>query len=516
VTLKLGSTLWLMRHEFRLTWRGFTRARTGGGGRFRRLWLLLILPAILVVTAGLPMGYGLRHVQIPIVPVAVVVAAAVSAGLFTLMLSQTMAAAVAALYERADLDLLFSSPLNPRRVLTVRFLAVALNVYALFGVITTALILPSVLLGHPSWIALEAVLFALALGATGAGLLIAAGLFRAIGPRRTRTVGQLLAAITGAAFFLTAQAYNILGRSQSASLWGRVVRAAEDPRFHAPPGLDWPLRAALGQPLPLAAVLAAGAGLFLVANQVLGARFAADAAAAAGAGTQGRPARIGRLAPFRGGVFQAMLRKELRLLGRDPALISQVLLRVLYLLPLGFLLLRSAGRGQTLLLPGTVAALGLMAGQVTASLAWITISAEDAPDLLSAAPAPIGAVRQGKVVAAVLPVAVLLTPILLPLALMAPWVAFAGALGCAAQMAMGALINIWWQRPGKRADFRRRRQASWFVSLAEFLLGVLIALATAILAFGSFWALVPAAVALAAVLLMRRSDAQIAAALRAA
>jgi ABC-2 type transport system permease protein len=516
VILAPGSTLWLMRHELRLTWRGFTRARTTGGGRFRRLWLLLLLPALLLFTAGLPLGFALRNAQVRIVPVAEVIAAAVALGLFTLMLSQTLAAAVAALYERADLDLLFSSPLNPRRVLTVRFLAVAVNVFALFGIVTTPIILPSVVMGHPGWIALEAVLFAIALGATGAGLLIAAALFRSIGPRRTRTLGQVLAAITGAAFFITAQAYNILGRRQSASLWVSLVQFARDPRFRAPPGLDWPLRAAVGEPLPLAGVVLAGGGLFLVANQVLGARFAADAAAAAGAGAPTRRARAGRTAAFSAGAFQATVRKELRLLARDPALISQVLLRLLYLIPLAFVALRNAGQGQSALLPGTVAALGLMAGQVTASLAWITISAEDAPDLLSAAPAPIRALRQGKIAAAIGPVAALLAPVLAALAVFAPWVALAGAFGCAAQMAMAAFINVWWQRPGKRADFRRRRQASWFVSLAELLLGVVIAGATMLFAVGTPWGLLPAAIALVGVLLLRRSDAQIARALLAA
>jgi ABC-2 type transport system permease protein len=505
-----------MRHELRLTWRGFTRGRPGGGGRFRRLWLLLILPALLFFTAGLPLGLALRHAQVPIVPVAVVIAAAGSVGLFTIMLSQTLAAAVAALYERADLDLLFSSPLEPRGVLTVRFLAVAVNVFALFGIITTPLILPSVVMGHPGWIGLEVVLFSISLGATGAGLLIAAALFRAIGPRRTRTVGQVLAAITGAAFFITAQGYNILGRSRSASVWQTLAGFASDPRFHAPPGLDWPLRAALGEPLPLLAMVAVGVGLFAIANQVLGARFAADAAAAAGAGTGARRARAGPLSPFSAGVFQATVRKELRLLARDPALISQVLLRVLYLIPLGAVLLRNAGRGQTLLLPGSVAALGLMAGQVAASLAWITISAEDSPDLLAVSPAAVSVLRRGKIAAAVGPVALLVAPVLVALAAMSPWVALVGAAGAAAQMAMGAYMNVWWQRPGKRAEFRRRRQASWFVSLAELLLGLLIALATAVFAFGSVWGLAPALVAGVAIVLLRRSDEQIAAALRAA
>src|ERR1019366_4013948 len=97
-------TLWLLRHELRLSWRGLTERR-GGRGRFRSLWLLAILPVILLVTAGLPLGFALRGVQIPVLPISAAIAAVVVLMLFTLMLSQTLSAAVDALYERADLDL---------------------------------------------------------------------------------------------------------------------------------------------------------------------------------------------------------------------------------------------------------------------------------------------------------------------------------------------------------------------------------------------------------------------------
>ena len=57
--------------------------------------------------------------------------------------------------------------------------------------------------------------------------------------------------------------------------------------------------------------------------------------------------------------------------------------------------------------------------------------------------------------------------------------ALAAAVGCAASVAMAAMMNVWWQRPGKRADFRRRLgSSSWMVTLAELLLGVVIAAAT--------------------------------------
>ncbi|MGZ6020372.1 MAG: hypothetical protein ACXWKO_17015, partial [Phenylobacterium sp.] len=510
-----GSTLWLLRHEMRLTWRGLLARRGNGRGRFRTLWLTAALPLLLLVTAGLPLGFALRHVQVPVMPISAAIAAVVAVAIFTLMLSQTLSAAVDALYERADLDLLFSSPLKPRTVLTVRFLAVAVNVFALFGIITTPIILPSVVMAHPGWLGLEAVLFSIALAATGAGLLLAGALFRAIGPRRTRTLGQVLAAITGAAAFLVGQSYNILGRQQSSTFWVGLVKSATHSGLRQPPGFDWPLRAMLGEPLPLLAVVAVGAGVFLLANQVLGGRFAEDAATAAGVGISGRKAKAGGRVRFADGAFRATLVKELRLIARDPALISQVLLRVLYILPLGFLLLRNAGTGKTLALPGGAGALSLIAGQIVGSLAWITISAEDAPDLLSCAPTPVKTLRRAKIIAAIAPVAALLAPVLIALTVMSPLTGVAAAAGCAASMAMTAALNVWWQRPGKRAEFRRARQASWFVTLAEFFLGLIIAAATGLVAAGWFgWALIPSVLALVGVLMLSRSDAQIAQALR--
>jgi ABC-2 type transport system permease protein len=400
--------------------------------------------------------------------------------------------------------------------MTVRFLGVALSVFSFFGYFLAGPLVMVAVFGHPAWLATLAVLFAVALAASGAGLLIAASLFRVLGPRRTRTVAQVLAALIGAAFFLMAQARNILGKQGSDSLFTGLARRAQDPTFHPPPGFDWPLRALVGEPLPLLAVVAVGGGTFWLANAWLGPRFAADAAAAAGAGATGAR-KAGVVRAFAAGPFAATLRKEWRLLARDPALITQVLLRVLYLLPLGFLALRQAADQNDLVLPGIAAALALMASQVAGSLAWITISAEDAPDLLACAPAEISLVRRGKMAAAALPVAALLAPFLLPLTVMAPVVGLAAIAGCAYATVAVVLMNLWWQRPAKRSEFRnRRRGASWFVAIAEFIVGLLIAAATGLLAAGTFWALVPGGVAGLGLLLLRRSDAQISEALRAA
>lgn len=514
-----GSLLWLMGHELRLGWR---RMMTRRGAKKRRfggslgVWLTLALPLLLTVLS-IPMGFALAQVrEIPVVPAASVAVDLALFAIFTLMLSQTLAAAVDALYERNDLDLLFSSPLNPRHVMTVRFLSVAIGVFSVFGYFITGPLIVVAVMGHPEWLAALPVLIAVALAASGSGLMIAAGLFRILGPRRTRTLAQVLAALIGAAFFLASQFHNILGEKGADSLGTEIMRWSRDPNLILPPGVDWPLRALLGQPLPLVAVLAVGVGIFAFANAWLGPRFAADAAAAAGAGAGGGRARR-TVAAFASGPFRATLRKEWRLLARDPALITQVLMRVLYLLPLGVLLVRQAADQNDYLVPGAAAALVVMAAQVAASLVWITVSAEDAPDLLACAPAEISAVRRGKLAAAVIPVAALLAPFILPLLVLAPLAGLAAALGCAAAVWSAALIGLWWQRPGKRTEFRNARRSSWLVTLTDFLVSLLIAAATALLAFGWWWAAVlPGGLAALVVFLLRRSDAQISEALRAA
>lgn len=512
-----GSTLWLLGHELRMA-----RRRWGRRGKQSNRWLMLAftlgVPLFLTVVGGIPLGRLLSRVEVTPTPVAAAIAAFMLIAFFTLMLSQTLTAAVDALYERGDLDLLFSSPLRPQRVMTVRFLAVAAGVFWIFGYFLTGPLVAIAVQGHLPWLAGLVVLFALALASAGAGLLLAASLFRVIGPRRTRTAAQVTAAVIGASFFLAAQAHNILGEGRSQSLWQTIMRLARDPQVQVP-GLDWPLRAMLGEPLPLAAVVAAGAGLFWLASAILGPRFAADAAAAAGAGRGATGRTRTRFGAFAEGAFVTTLRKELRLLVRDPALLAQVLMRVLYMLPVGFLLLRQAGRGDDLLFPGSVAALCLIAGQVAGSLAWITVSAEDAPDLLASSPSPVALVRRGKLAAAALPLAVLLAPVLLPLLVLAPLAGAAASAGCAASIAAAGLMNVWWQRPGKRSEFRRRGRASWFVTIVELLVGALIALTAALIAMGLPWALAavaPAALAGLILLALRRSDTQIAEALRVA
>lgn len=509
---KPASTAWLLAHELRLAWRGFLAGRKGRGPGALIAFVIL---GGLIVFGGVAMGLALRGQQVPVVPLAVVIVDLALAVILTLMLSSTLAASADALYERGDLDLLFSSPLAPRKVLFVRALGLAVNAGLWFMVPAVLLLTPSIVLGHPAWLGVFVVLAAAALGASGIGLLLAMALFAVIGPRRTRTVAQVMAALIGAAFFLASQYRNLMGQKASESLFARIAMDAREGRIQPPPFADLPLRAALGEPIPLLILVVLGAGIFLFAAQTLGRRFADAAAATQGAET--RKGARGPTRPFAAGPFRATVRKELRLISRDAALLSQVLLRVLYMLPLALVLARGAAHMPVWALAGPAAAVTFLAGQVAGSLVWITVSAEDTPDLLAIAPAPMGVLRQAKLTAALLPVAVLLA---IPIAVLAWYAPLAGlwtAIGAGLSAWTAGLIGVWYQKPGKRADFRRRRGGSVLATFAELFIAALIGVATALAVAGWLvWAVLPLIVAGALMMALRRTDEQISAALRAA
>lgn len=507
---KPASAPWLLAHELRLAWRGFRAGRKSKGAM-----VAFVILGGLILVGGVAMGLALRGVEVPVAPLAIVIADLALVVILTLMLSNTLAASADALYERGDLDLLFSSPMKPGRVLLIRALGLAVNAGLWFVLPTVLLLTPAIVLGHPAWAGIFVVLIAAALGATGVGLLLAMALFAWIGPRRTRTVAQVMAALIGAAFFLGSQYRNLLGERRSESLVARIALEARDGRIRPPPLADLPLRAALGEPLPLLAVLAIGAGVFALAVAVLGRRFA-DAAAAT-QGSQTRKAARGPARAFAAGAFQATVRKELRLMRRDTALLSQVLLRVLYLVPLALVMARNAGTLPTASLAASAAAVTILAGQVAGSLAWITLSAEDAPDLLAVAPTPMATLRQAKLVAAMIPVAILLVAPVAVLAWHQPLAGLWTAIGAGLTAWCAGLINVWRQKPGKRADFRRRRGGSLLVAIADIAVSLAIGAATALAVAGWLvWALLPLIVAGTLMMALRRTDEQIAAALRAA
>ena len=124
-----------------------------------------------------------------------------------------------------------------------------------------------------------------------------------------------------------------------------------------------------------------------------------------------------RLRPFVKRTTAGALRhKEWMLLGRDPWLVSQTLMQILYLLPPALLLWRDIGSDHAahiVLTPVLVMAFGQLAG----GLSWLALSGEDAADLVATAPLSQRAQLRAKVEAVLAVIAVGALPFLASLAI---------------------------------------------------------------------------------------------------
>ena len=494
---------WFAGHEIRLAWRDALAMLTAG--RRARLGALVAGIALFVVFM-----HGLAWLAVRQLTGAgdnpnkttLVIVSGIGLLAFSLMVSQAMESVTRAFYARSDLDLILSSPVKARRVFAVRIAILAVTVTLMGLLLVGPFVNVLTLAAGPHWLAGYGVILSLGAIATGLAVALTVTLFRLIGPRRTRFVAQVVAAVVGAAFVIGIQVAAIL----SYGTLSRLAFLASDTFIDRAPAADslvyWPARAILGDLSALLPVVAAGAAVLVLTIAVFSGRFGEHAIAAAGAG-YGAAARASTARAFRTGSAAAVLRrKEWMLLRRDPWLMSQTLMQILYLLPPALMLWRSFGDGTDALLI-LVPVLVMAGGQLAGGLAWLAISGEDAPELVATAPVSRRAVIRAKIEAVLSALALVFAPLLLALALVAPMQAAitAGFLAVAAVAA--TTIQLWFRVQAKRSTFRRRHTSSRIATFAEAFSSIGWAGTAALAASGMWQAAITAVLALGVLMVAR-------------
>jgi ABC-2 type transport system permease protein len=235
------------------------------------------------------------------------------------------------------------------------------------------------------------------------------------------------------------------------------------------PDLDstvwWPARAALGDGEALLLLVAGGLMLLGVVMAVFSASFA-DTAVRVSANAA--PSQHGsRAKAFRRGSRQQALRwKEFLLLRRDPWLVSQTLMQLLYLVPPALMLWRSFSDSSlaiVLITPVVVMA----AGQLAGGLAWLTISGEDAADLVATAPLTPARVIRAKIEVVLIAIGAIFAPLVAALTFASPLQAAITALGVMIAAASATAIQLWFRVQGRRSQFRRRQTSSRLATFSE-------------------------------------------------
>ncbi|MEJ2377102.1 MAG: permease [Pseudolabrys sp.] len=478
-----SSTLfWFAGHEFRLAWRDWLWMMTAGKPRRAR-----IVGVVLVFFVGFMHLFAYSMVagfaRQPLDKSALVAITASLLLAFSLMLSQAMESVTRAFYARSDLELIMSSPVDVRRVFAVRIAALGLSTTMLGLALAAPFIDMLAYVGGAHWLAAYGVVAATGMVGTSLAVALTVALFRAIGPKRTRLVAQIMAAVIGAAFIIGLQVAAILSYgtlSRFAVLRSGTLTAhalALDSLFW------WPARAALGDPMALAVVLGAGFVLLALTVAIFSARFGEHVIAATSIAQSHARQREGR--GFRAGSpMHALRQKEWALLRRDPWLMSQTLMQLLYLLPPALMLWKSfdhAGSALVLLVPVLVMA----AGQLAGGLSWLAISGEDAPDLVATAPVPARLITYAKIEAVMTAVALVFAPVLLPLAFTARWFALCAGLGIVLAATSATAVQLWFRRQAKRSQFRRRQVSSRMATFAEAFSSITWAGTAALAAAGS-------------------------------
>jgi ABC-2 type transport system permease protein len=497
--IRPGTIGWFALHEARLAWRDWLSLVTAGHRRRTRTVALACIAFVLLAhglawlilaSSANVSGMAGKH--------ALVVITGMLLAAWSMMLSQAMEAVTRAFYTRGDLDLILTSPATASRLFAARIVAMVVTIMFMTLVLGAPFINVLVWRGGVHWLGTYVVIAGLAMDAVAVAAALAVALFRGIGPRRTRAIAQIVAAVIGAAFAIAVQFAAI-------SSFGTMSRMAvlQSPMLMklAPDvgsAFWWPARAALGEPAAMAAFLGVSVVVLVSAIHVCAPRFGTFALAVASV-SHGTNQRGRRQASFHSvSPTRALRRKEWTLLLRDPWLMSQTLMQLLYLLPAAFLLWRgfyARGGASSLLVPVLIVA----AGQLSGALAWLAVSGEDAPELVASAPVSAASVLRAKTEAVLGGIAVVFAPFVVVLAATVPFAALVAFFGIAIAAGSATAIQFWFRAQARRSLFRRRQTSSRVATYAEALSSIGWAGTGALAATGTWLAVFPGLIVFAIV-----------------
>ena len=488
--------VWLASHELRLGWRDWIAMMTAGRrNRARNLAIALIIFAgfmhlLAYSMVGRYAGAGIGPDKATLIMVTGIMLLA-----WSLLVSQAIELVTRVFYSRSDLDLILTSPVRPQKIFSVRIGRVAVEVALFAMLVAMPFINVLAVLGGAQWLFAYGVVAAMGAVATAVAVALTVALFRIIGAKRTRLIAQIVAAVIGAAFVIGLQivaiyAYGSLSITPLLSAW----LIAHVPHIDS---LVWlPARAMLGEPTELLVVLAISITLLGAVMLIFAAGFGDRVVAAAGVSQS--VVRQRRSKAFRSHSASRMLRqKEWILLARDPWLMSQTLMQILYLVPPALFLWHSfhnrTNDAYILLVPMMVMAAGHLGG----NLAWLSISGEDAPDLVATAPISAQRIIWAKIEAVMGVVAFIFAPLVVALAFASVRPALVAGAGVLIATASAILIQLCFRKQARRSQFRHRHaSSSRIATLAEAVSSIAWALSSALAAAGIWLALIPALTAI--------------------
>ncbi|WP_143133267.1 hypothetical protein [Pseudoduganella namucuonensis] len=380
---------------------------------------------------------------------------------FGTMLSRCLFLVIEAIYTRRDMELLLTSPLAPTSFIGARAMSIAITVTLEFAALLFPFADIFVMLGHMDWLKVYLLVPAFAMLTTSLALLIALGMFQLLGPRRTHVFAQIMSAVVGISFLLVIQLPSMMPRQTPQGLGDLGRQAAETGA-----ALIWQPASLILNGFAATLIFTVGCiALFIATVRALGGPFVSASLLSSGTSKGLGRAQSAETMVFRSDPHKILVSKELRLIARDPGLLSQLLQQLGYAAPIALILWKYQSDGT----PWMWLSLILISGSCASALSWLIFTAEDAPDLLGTSPMSRKAILRAKVEAALTPLMVLISVPLFMLLKRHP--VFAVSLvvcsaGCAASC---ALLNVRGGSHRKRAEFNARHQGAPGSGIVEIL-----------------------------------------------
>ena len=453
---------WLIKHELRISWRNLDIS-----GKI--FWIGVALFCV-YFGFGFFNAYWLINTEIaPSIYYSIVIFLS-AVGLFTFNISSSMTASQRIVYESGDLELLLSSPIPPRRVILSKLCSIVISTLVLNAAIIFPLLIPIAFLGHPALFGSIGLICAISIISACIGLGLAILIMRISGPHAARKLIQIFAAIMGAALFITTQLAAHMGsgtETGTAKIYDWcVAHGIGTEGISSLAG-----KTAFGDPMAFSITFGGSLVVLGFTAWSLQTQFLRGYQSAGEKPSSRKKSFKSLDRHFSNNLTFVMVRKEALLLLRDPALIFHILMRVIYMVPVVYLLVKLTDTGliTSTKLPGAAFLSVFLSGQLIGEIASLTIHGEDAPDLLFTSPNFSKMITRWKLIAAMtigLPI-ILLIPLLL--AFISVPIAITTLLLTLLAGCIAAAIELKLSKPIPRGKFVTRSSGSWVASILTLL-----------------------------------------------
>jgi ABC-2 type transport system permease protein len=385
-----------------------------------------------------------------------------SIAMLTFNLSGAMRATQNSLYEHADLELLLTSPASPQRVIMAKLAGISVSMLTFNVIFVFPLLIPIALIKNPNLLGLPILMIAIAVFATCMGLGLTLLVVRLIGARAARKAIQIVSAVTAASVFIGSQFAVHAGEGEKSGF-----QSLYDWCLHYGIGAtgitSLPGRAGFGDLLALGAIVLSVCIIFVFTSFALQKRFMNSLQTAGNHGSPRKNRNQNIAQHFSNNFGWMIIKKEILLMLRDPALIFNLLLQLIFLIPLILGLAKITS--LFMVIPGAAFLSVFGSGKLIGDITGIAITGEDAPDLLTVAPRTAKQILRLKLLAVLIMGGPLMLIIPLLLVTKSPTAALITTLFTAVVAMITAAIELKFSKTSTRRKFSGRKAGSTLANL---------------------------------------------------